>query len=64
MVGVVVLVLAVPALGNGIVLLEVTPQVLLLAGVLGAVGALLVEICSRVVSAFPAPSRRRPAPAR
>jgi cation-transporting ATPase E len=55
---------AVPSLGEEIVLLEVSPQVLLTAALMGAGGALLVEISSRVFRAAPAPSRSTPAPAR
>lgn len=51
MVAVVVLVLAVPALGTTILLLEVTPRVLLIALPVGVAGAVLVEIAERVASA-------------
>jgi cation-transporting P-type ATPase E len=64
MAGSAVAVTAIVAVGEGIVLLLVTPQGLLLAGVLGAVGALLVEISSRVFSALPGEPTRRSAPAR
>jgi cation-transporting ATPase E len=57
-------VVAIPALGEGIVLLQVTPEVLLIAGVLGVVGALLVELSSRLFSASPAVTTRRSVPAR
>jgi cation-transporting ATPase E len=59
MVGIVVLVLLVPALGNGIVLLEVTPRVLLTAAPIGVAGAVLVEIAERMSSAVS--ERRAPA---
>ena len=49
--GVVVLVLAVPALGRDVVLLEVTPRALLVAVPLGVAGAALVELAERVTSA-------------
>jgi len=52
-------VVAVPALGERIVLLQVTPEVLLIAGVLGAAGALLVELSARLFRASPAPPRTR-----
>jgi cation-transporting ATPase E len=48
LVGAVVLVLVVPPLGHGIVLLEVTPPALALASAIGAGGALLVELTSRI----------------
>jgi cation-transporting ATPase E len=64
MAGIAALVVAVPALGEGIVLLRVTPEVVLIAVVLGAAGALLVEISSHLFRASPAPSRTTPAPAR
>jgi len=64
MAGIAALVVAVPALGERIVLLQVSPQVLLTAALMGAGGALLVEISSWVFRAAPAPSRSRPAPAR
>jgi len=54
-------VLAVPALGERIVLLQVTPAVLLIAGVLGAAGALLVELSARLFRAAPTPPRTTPA---
>ena len=54
-------VVAVPALGERIVLLQVTPAVLLIAGVLGAAGALLVELSARLFRAAPAPPRTTPA---
>jgi cation-transporting ATPase E len=47
--------------GERIVLLQVTPEVLLIASVLGAVGALLVELSARLFRAAPAPSRTTPA---
>ena len=52
-------VVAVPALGERIVLLQVTPDVLLLAAALGAAGALLVELSARLFRAAPAPPRTR-----
>ncbi len=61
MVGIVVVVLLVPALGNGIVLLEVTPRVLLTALPVGVAGAVLVEVAERVTSAVA--ERRSGAPA-
>ena len=64
MAGSAVAVAAIPAIGAEIVLLQVTPQVLMIAGVLGAGGALLVEISSRIFSAFTAAPTRRSAPAR
>ncbi|WP_116451637.1 HAD-IC family P-type ATPase [Blastococcus litoris] len=51
MVGIVVLVLLVPAIGTGVVLLEVTPDVLLIAVPFGVAGALLVELAERLTSA-------------
>lgn len=60
MVGIVVLVLLVPALGEGIVLLEVTPRALLTALPVGVAGAVLVEIAERVASALA--DRRAAAP--
>ncbi|SOC49583.1 cation-transporting ATPase E [Blastococcus aggregatus] len=58
MVGIVVLVLLVPALGRGIFLLEVTPRAMLLALPVGAAAALLVELAERLTSAVA--DRRRP----
>jgi cation-transporting ATPase E len=46
--------------GERVVLLQVTPEVLLIAGVLGAAGALLVELSARLFRASPAPPRTRP----
>jgi cation-transporting ATPase E len=51
MAAVVVLVLLVRPLGNGIVLLEVTPGEMVIAGLIGAAAALLVEGTERVVTA-------------
>jgi cation-transporting ATPase E len=51
MVGIVVLVLLVPALGEGIFLLEVTPGAMLVAVPIGVGGALLVELAERIASA-------------
>jgi cation-transporting ATPase E len=48
MVTIVAVVLTVPALGRTVVLLDPTPQVLLLAAPLGVAGALLVELVYRV----------------
>jgi cation-transporting ATPase E len=64
MAGIAGAVVAIPALGEEIVLLEVTPQNLVTAGVLGAAGAALVELSSRIFRASPEPPRTRPAPAR
>jgi cation-transporting P-type ATPase E len=64
LVGTTVAVVAVPALGEGIVLLQVTPQALLTAAVIGAVGSVLVEISSRVFSATPAEPRTTSPPGR
>ncbi|TFV88790.1 HAD-IC family P-type ATPase [Blastococcus sp. CT_GayMR16] len=64
MAGIAAAVVAIPALGETIVLLQVTPEALLTAGVVGAVGAALVEVSSRVFSASPAATRTRSAPAR
>jgi cation-transporting P-type ATPase E len=64
LVGTTVAVVAVPALGEGIVLLQVTPQALLTAAVIGAVGAVLVEISSRVFSATSAEPRTTSPPGR
>jgi cation-transporting ATPase E len=64
MAGIAVAVVAIPPLGEGIVLLQVTPRALLTAGVLGGGGALLVELSSRIFSASPAAPRRRSASAR
>jgi cation-transporting P-type ATPase E len=52
MVGVVVLVLLVPALGSGIVLLEVTPGAMVIAVPIGVGAALLVEVVERLTSAI------------
>ncbi|WP_344687919.1 cation-translocating P-type ATPase [Blastococcus jejuensis] len=49
MAGVVVLVAIVPALAEGIVLLVITPTALAVAAVVGAAGALLVELADRLV---------------
>jgi cation-transporting ATPase E len=46
--------------GERVVLLQVTPEVLLIAGVLGACGALLVEVSARLFRSDPAPPRTRP----
>ncbi|MEU4804075.1 HAD-IC family P-type ATPase [Actinosynnema sp. NPDC023587] len=43
------LILAVPALGRGVFLLDVTPQRLLVGAVIGAVAAVLVEILGRAI---------------
>lgn len=64
MAAIAVAVVAIRPLGEGIVLLHVTPRAVLTAGVLGVGGALLVELSSRVVSATPAAPRTRSAPAR
>jgi cation-transporting ATPase E len=64
MAGIAVAVVAIPRLGEGIVLVQVTPQALVIAGVLGGGGALLVECSSRIFSASAAASRTRSAPAR
>jgi cation-transporting P-type ATPase E len=64
MAGIAALVVVLPPLGEGIVLLQVTPEVVGIAAVLGASGAVLVELSSRVFRASPAPPRRRSAPAR
>jgi cation-transporting P-type ATPase E len=64
LVGVTVAVVAIPALGQEIVLLQVTPQAVLTAAAIGAVGAALVDVSSRVFSATPAGSRTTSAPAR
>ncbi|MDT4938108.1 MAG: cation-transporting P-type ATPase, partial [Pseudonocardiales bacterium] len=45
----VVLIVAVPALGHGVFLLDVTPLRLAIAGILGAAGALLVELTHRSI---------------
>ncbi|SFE85883.1 cation-translocating P-type ATPase [Blastococcus tunisiensis] len=50
MAGIVLLVLLVPAIGSGIVLLEVTPRTLLLAVPIGVAGALVVEAAERVTA--------------
>ena len=47
---IVVLVVAVPPLAHGILLFEVTPQRILVAMIAGGIGALLVEVASRVSS--------------
>ncbi|MCW2676753.1 MAG: ctpE [Modestobacter sp.] len=49
---VVVAVLLIPALGNGIVLLEVTPGALLIAAPIGVVAAALVEVAERLATAI------------
>jgi len=46
--------------GERVVLLQVTPEVLLIAGVLGACGALLVEVAARLFRSDPAPPRTMP----
>jgi cation-transporting ATPase E len=46
--------------GERVVLLQVTPEVLLIAGVLGACGALLVEVSARLFRSDPAPPRTMP----
>ncbi len=56
--GAAVLVLVVPALAEGVFLLEVTPRVLLLAVVPAAAGALLVEVAYRVSGLLTAHSRK------
>jgi hypothetical protein len=48
MAGAAVVVAAVPALGRDIVLLEVTPPAIAIAGVVGSVGALLVTVAARL----------------
>jgi cation-transporting ATPase E len=62
--GVAALVVALPSLGERIVLLQLTPGVLLIAAVLGATCALLVEITSRLFRASPAAPRTRSVPTR
>jgi len=57
-------VVAVPWLGERIVLLQVTPGVVAPAVAAGAMCAVLVEVSSRVFRASPAPPRTRSAPAR
>ena len=64
LVGITVAVVAIPALGQEIVLLQVSPQAVLTAAAIGALGAALVDVSSRVFSATPASSRTRSAPAR
>jgi cation-transporting ATPase E len=64
MAGIAAVVVALPPVGERLVLLQVTPEVVLIAAVLGASGAVLVELSSRVFRASPAPPRRRSAPAR
>jgi len=64
MAGVAALVVALPGLGRHIALLQVTPEAAVIAAVLGAACALLVEISSRVFRALPAAPRTRSAPAR
>ena len=51
LVAIVGFVFAVPALGAGVVLLEVTPLALLIAVPVGVAGAALVEIAVRVTTA-------------
>jgi cation-transporting P-type ATPase E len=51
LVGVVLLVLVVPPLGQGIVLLEVTPPAVALGAAIGAVAVLLVEVADRTSGA-------------
>jgi cation-transporting ATPase E len=58
MAGAAALVLVVPALSEGVFLLHVTPQVLLLAAVPAAAGALLVEVAFRVSGLLTAHSRQ------
>jgi cation-transporting ATPase E len=64
MAGIAAAVVVLPSLGETIVLLQVTPRTLLTAAVLGAGGALLVEISSRAFKASPAEPRKTSAPAR
>ncbi|HEY7047293.1 MAG TPA: HAD-IC family P-type ATPase [Jatrophihabitantaceae bacterium] len=49
MVGAVALIVAIPALGHGIFLLDVTPLRLLTAAIIGSAGAVLVELSYRAV---------------
>ena len=50
MAGGVALIVAVPPLGHSIFLLDTTPQRLLVAAIIGAIGAFLVELSSRAVA--------------
>lgn len=54
MAGAVALIVAIPPLGHGIFLLDVTPLRLGIAAALGAAGAVLVEITSRSIAALSA----------
>ena len=63
MIGAVALIVAVPALGHGIFLLDVTWQRLALAGAIGACGAFLVELSYRAV-ALVAHDAQAPGPSR
>jgi cation-transporting ATPase E len=64
MAGLATAVVLVPAFGEATFLLRVTPQTVLTGVVLGAGGALLVEVSSRVFRPSPAAPRTRSAPAR
>ncbi|HEY0166668.1 MAG TPA: HAD-IC family P-type ATPase [Jatrophihabitans sp.] len=46
----VALIVAIPALGHGVFLLDVTPLRLAIAGIIGAVGAVLVELTHRSIT--------------
>ena len=54
----------VPPVAGGVLLLDVTPVTVVTGLVVGAAGALLVEVSARVFRPSPAPSRTSPAPAR
>ena len=61
LVAAVVLVVLVPPVGHGIFLLEVTPQALAVAAVMGAAGAVLVELASRATASLADRSTGAPA---
>lgn len=49
MAGLVAIVVAVPALGHDVFLLEISPLRLLIAGAIGAAGAVFVELTHRAI---------------
>jgi cation-transporting P-type ATPase E len=64
MIGAVALIVAVPALGHGIFLLDVTWLRLAVAGVVGAGGAFLVELSYRAVALMTRVAAQAPGPSR
>ena len=59
----VTLIVAIPPLGHGVFLLDVTPLRLAIAGTLGAAGALLVELTYRSITLLVHISSKRTDPA-